>query len=67
MFKKSNVSVMDEREKAFRGWAKLVNPDSLRSNLIAASIFLAAYEILRASVIDHIKDFSLMALTKIRK
>jgi hypothetical protein len=45
------------KEKASQGWAKFLNPESLRSNLIAASIFLAAYETLRASVIDRIRDF----------
>ncbi len=47
----------DHRERARRGWAKLLNPDVLRSNLIAASIFLAAYEMLRATVIDRIRSF----------
>jgi hypothetical protein len=45
------------REQVCRSWAKFLNPESLRSNLIAASIFLAAYETLRASVIDRIRDF----------
>jgi hypothetical protein len=49
--------VKDNREKVLRSWAKLLNPESLRSNLIAASIFLAAYEILRESVINRIQDF----------
>lgn len=44
-------------DQARRGWAKFLNPEALRSNLIAASIFLAAYEMLRASVIDRIRVF----------
>lgn len=40
-----------------RSWAKFLNPDTLRSNLIAASLFLAAYETLRNSVVAHIRDF----------
>lgn len=47
----------DYRERAQRGWAKLLNPAELRGNLIAASIFLAAFETLRASVIDRIESF----------
>jgi hypothetical protein len=47
----------DHRERAQRGWAKFLNPEVLRSNLIVASIFLAAYEMLRASVIDRIRSF----------
>ena len=40
-----------------QSWNKFLNPDSLKSNLIVASMFLAAYESLRASVIDQLKDF----------
>jgi hypothetical protein len=47
----------DHREQAFRGWAKFLNPEVLCSNLITASVFLSAYEMLRASVIDRIRDF----------
>jgi hypothetical protein len=43
--------------QAHRGWAKFLNPEVLRSNLIVAPIFLAAYEMLRASVIDRIRSF----------
>jgi hypothetical protein len=49
---------MDEhRAHAVASWAKFLNPETLRANLITASIFLAAYETLRASVIDHIRGF----------
>lgn len=44
-------------DQVYRSWAKFLNPESLRGNLIAASIFLAAYELLRTSVIDRIRDF----------
>lgn len=47
----------DHREHARRGWAKFLNPETLRDNLVAASIFLAAYEMLQASVIDRILSF----------
>ena len=47
----------DFREQAQRGWAKFLNPEVLRSNLITASIFLATYEMLRASVIERIRGF----------
>lgn len=51
------ATVDEQRDKAMRGWAKFLNPDTLRGNLITASIFLTAYEMLRASVIDRIRDF----------
>jgi hypothetical protein len=47
----------DHLEQARRGWAKFLNPEVLRGNLIVASIFLAIYEMLRTSVIDRIRDF----------
>lgn len=47
----------DQKDKAFRRWAKVLNPTILRGNLITAAIFLAAYELLRGSVIDRIRDF----------
>ncbi len=47
----------DQREKAFRGWAKLLNPTELRSNLVRSSIFLSAYEFLSQSLIEHLESF----------
>lgn len=41
----------------FESWNKFLNPDSLKSNLIVASLFLTAYESLRASVIDSLKEY----------
>lgn len=47
----------DQREKAFRGWAKLLNPEELRSNLVRSSIFLTAYEFLSQALIEHLEGF----------
>jgi hypothetical protein len=44
-------------DQVYRSWTKFFNPESLRSNLIAASLFLTAYELLRTSAIDRIRDF----------
>jgi hypothetical protein len=38
-------------------WDKFLNPETLRANLIAASIFITSYEILKNSIIDQIKSF----------
>jgi len=46
-----------DREQNLRGWAKFLNPESLRSNLIVAAIFMASYETLRTAIIDRIKEF----------
>jgi hypothetical protein len=44
-------------EKVRASWERFLNPETLRQNLIIASMFLAAYEILRESIIDRIKSF----------
>jgi hypothetical protein len=50
-----NMSMPEDKTNS--NWDKFSNPESLKSNLITASLYLAAYEILRASVIDSIRDF----------
>lgn len=47
----------DNRKQAFDGWTKFLKPEVLKGNLITASIFLAAYETLCASVIGRLRDF----------
>lgn len=41
-------------------WLKFLNPQLLRSNLILASIYLAAWETFEHSVIGHIESFYLV-------
>lgn len=38
-------------------WDKFLHPEMLRANLIAASIFITSYEILKGSIIDQIRSF----------
>ena len=38
-------------------WLKFLNPDTLRGNLIRASMFLASFEILQNSVVDGLRGF----------
>ena len=40
-----------------KSWERFLNPETLKTNLIAASIYIAAFEILKQSVVDRIKDF----------
>lgn len=37
--------------------SKFLNPENLKSNLMIASLYLASYELLKASVIDNIAGF----------
>lgn len=42
---------------SFDSWEKFINPDKLKSSLIRASIYLSAYELLKTSIIDHLRGF----------
>ena len=50
---------MDEqqREKARQSWEKFLDPHSLRSNLIACSLFIVAWETFCNSAIDYLEGF----------
>lgn len=47
----------EQRDKAVRGLAKFLNPDTLRGNLIKASLFIAAYQTFRTNVVDRLRGF----------
>jgi hypothetical protein len=47
----------DEIDKAVRSWEKLLNPQTLRTNLMLASLSLTAYELLIRTVVDRIRGF----------
>ncbi len=38
-------------------WERFLNPETLRTNLIVASLFITAFEMLKDCIIDRIKDF----------
>jgi len=40
-----------------RRWEDFLNPEILKTKLISASIYLAAFEILKASIIERIETF----------
>ncbi len=44
-------------EKVERSWENLLNPAVLRPNLIVASIYIAAFELLKNAIVDRIRDF----------
>lgn len=46
---------MDEKVRA--SWERFLSPESLRRNLIIASIFISAFEILKDSIVEHIRFF----------
>jgi hypothetical protein len=54
------VKPIRDAKKARESWLKFLKPESLRSNLLSASLYLAAYEILRSSFIDQIRSFFLV-------
>lgn len=40
-----------------RRWEEFLDPDNMRPKLITASIFIAAFELLKSSIVDRIADF----------
>jgi len=46
-----------EERKAFAAAETVLDPERIRLNLLFASLYLSAFEILRGSIIDHIEDF----------
>jgi hypothetical protein len=50
-------SLGDMNEKTPTLWETFLNPEALRPNLIAASAYIAAFELLKISIVDRIKDF----------
>jgi hypothetical protein len=42
---------------ADESWEKFLNPKTLKQNLIAASVFLAAYEMMKEALIGHLRSF----------
>lgn len=44
-------------QEVVRNWEEFLNPAILRGKLISASIYLALFELLKDSVVDHIKSF----------
>lgn len=46
---------MDKDHKA--RWKRFLDPEVLRPNLILASIYIAAFEVLKNSIIERIRDF----------
>lgn len=48
---------MDEANKSRRDWEKLLDRQTLRTNLMLASLYLTAYELLHTTVVDRIRCF----------
>ena len=40
-----------------RSWEEFLNPEVTRARLIAASIYIAGFEMLKEAIVDHIRDF----------
>lgn len=43
-------------------WERYLNPEILRTNLIVASLFITAFEMLKDSIIGQVKYFFIMVL-----
>jgi|TARA_R110000823_G_scaffold273020_1_gene392128 hypothetical protein len=46
---------MDEKVRA--SWERALHPESLKKNIITASIFNVAFEMLKSSIVEKIEGF----------
>ncbi|MCF6259110.1 MAG: hypothetical protein L3J98_02960 [Gammaproteobacteria bacterium] len=53
---------MDEKIRA--SWERTLHPETLKSNIITASIFSMAFEMLKSSIIQKIEDFFINGFDK---
>ena len=51
------LSTRKATDNAMRSWEKLSNPHVLRHNLIVAGLYLVAFELLQASIVDRLSAF----------
>lgn len=54
-FKFSSGSAMDEKVRA--SWERALHPETLKTNIITASTFSMAFEMLKSSVVEGIEGF----------
>ncbi len=48
---------MNMTNKTQSSWETFLNPATLRPNLIAASVYITAFELLKTAIVDRIKSF----------
>ena len=51
------MATSDSSERARRSWAKFLHPELIKHNLLLCGLYLTAYELLRASVVDQVRSF----------
>lgn len=52
-----NVFLTPTEREAFEAIERIFSPERIRLNLVLASLYLTAFEVLRNSIVEHIKDF----------
>lgn len=50
-----SCDLMDETVR--KSWERFLDPDVLRPNLITASLYIAAFELLKTMIIERLRDF----------
>lgn len=50
---------MDEKNKTMKDWMKFLNPEEVKFQLMCASLYITAYELLIDSIVKKTKDFFL--------
>ena len=50
----------DMSKESWEKWGRFLTPEVLRTNLIMASVYIAAFEVLKNTIIERIRDFYIM-------
>ncbi len=48
---------MKHENQSVKNWEKLLSPELVRANLLVASLYLSAFEILKSSIVERIENF----------
>jgi len=51
------ILAMKHENQSVKNWEKLLSPELVRANLLVASLYLSAFEILKSSIVERIENF----------
>lgn len=56
-----------EKQHLFLSYEKLLNPEKLKKNLILASLYLTSYEMMRSSIMEHVRGLFILGSKEMEK
>ena len=49
--------IMNANQQATDGWAKFLDADTLKNNLVGSAMYIVSFEIMRNSILDHLRGY----------